>query len=189
MTDWGVHMLDYALLGMKASEPISIMATGGKFADPNGASETPDTMSVVYAFDNFSVEWEHTLGIGLGPYGKTHGVAFIGENGTLVLNRGGWEVIPEKEKMKAVSHQKPKDKGLDLHMENFVGAILKNDRSVLNAPIQVGRDIAVFSQMGNIAYRTGEKLYWDRSKKKFTNKKANSYLFAKYHNGYKLPTV
>jgi hypothetical protein len=74
-------------------------------------------------------------------------------------------------------------------MENFVGAILKNDRSVLNAPIQVGRDIAVFSQMGNIAYRTGEKLYWDRSKKKFTNKKANSYLFAKYHNGYKLPTV
>ncbi len=26
MTDWGVHLLDYALLGMKAEKPKSIMA-------------------------------------------------------------------------------------------------------------------------------------------------------------------
>lgn len=186
MTDWGVHLLDYALLGMKVSDPISVMASGGKYADPNGAAETPDTLSAIYEFEDFSIQWEHALGIGQGMYGRTHGVAFIGHNGTLVLNRNGWEVIPEKERMQAVPLQKSKDKGLDEHMVNFVEAIAKQDSSMLNASIQVGAHIAAFSQMGNIAYRTGKKLYWDKEKRKFTDKEANQYLQAKYHNGYKL---
>lgn len=189
MTDWGVHMLDYALLGMKVSDPISIMASGGKFANPEGASETPDTMNVVYEFADFNIQWEHAIGIGLGPYGRNHGVAFIGNNGTLVLNRDGWEVIPEKDRMAAVALQKPKDNGLDEHMKNFVQAIVKEDKSILNAPIQAGAHIAIFSQMGNIAYRTGQKLYWDRTKRKFNDRKANKYLLANYHNGYTLPRL
>lgn len=186
MTDWGVHMLDYALLGMKASYPRSIMASGGLFADPNGASETPDTMTAVYEFDQFNIQWEHAIGISSGLYGRDHGVAFIGDNGTLVLNRRGWEVIPEKDKMEPVGLQVPKDRGLDRHMENFVEAIAKKDRSLLNAPIEVGAHTAIFSQMGNIAYRTGEKLFWDQQKSRFTDKNANKYLMATYHNGYKV---
>ncbi|WP_437918985.1 Gfo/Idh/MocA family protein [Sphingobacterium sp. LRF_L2] len=189
MTDWGVHMLDYALLGMKAAEPISIMVAGGKFANPNGASETPDTMTAVYEFGDFNIQWEHSIGISQGPYDRDHGVAFIGENGTLVLNRNGWEVLPEKGKMDAVPLQKPSDNGLEKHMENFVEAIQKNDRTILNAPITAGANIAIFSQMGNIAYRTKRKLFWDTQKRKFTDKEANKYLVANYHNGYKLPTV
>ncbi len=189
MTDWGVHMLDYALLGMKASNPVAVMASGGKFADPNGASETPDTLKTVFEFADFNIEWEHALGIALGPYSRSHGVAFIGNNGTLVLNRNGWEVIPENGKMVAVTLQHPKDNGLDVHMQNFVEAIVQKDKGHLNASIQVGADIAVFSQMGNIAYRTGEKLYWNSSNRKFTNSQANRYLKPKYHNGYKLPSI
>ena len=75
---------------------------------------------------------------------------------------------------------------LTLLFANFVEAIAKQDSSMLNASIQVGAHIAAFSQMGNIAYRTGKKLYWDKEKRKFTDKKANQYLQAKYHNGYKL---
>lgn len=189
MTDWGVHMLDYALLGMQVADPVSVMATGGKFAAPDGGSETPDTLTVAYGFEDFSIIWEHTIGLSHGPYGRDHGVAFIGENGTLVLNRRGWEVLPEKGRMEAVPLQKPQENGLLTHMNNFVEAILRKDASILNAPIQVGGDIAIFSQLGNIAYRHGEKLYWDKNKRKFTDEKANRYLKAHYHNGYKLPTV
>lgn len=189
MTDWGVHLLDYALLGMKVSDPISVMSSGGKFADPNGASETPDTLSVMYEFEDFSIHWEHAIGIGLGLYGRSHGVAFIGNNGTLVLNRNGWEVISEKDRMESIPLQKPKDRGLELHMKNFIEAITKKDSLMLNAPIQVGANIAAFSQMGNIAYRTGKKLYWDADKRRFTDREANKYLAAKYNNGYKMPSV
>ena len=189
MTDWGVHMLDYALLGMKVSDPISIMASGGKFADPNGAAETPDTLTAVYQFDDFNIQWEHALGLDLGPYNRTHGVAFIGNNGTLVLDRGGWEVISEKDKGITVPLKKSSDNGLEKHMVNFVDAIVKKDASMLNAPIEAGAHIAAFSQMGNIAYRTGKKLFWDKKYRKFTDREANKYLVSEYHNGYKLPNV
>ncbi|SMG21528.1 Gfo/Idh/MocA family protein [Sphingobacterium psychroaquaticum] len=187
MTDWGVHMLDYALMGMKATTPKSIMATGGNFADPNGAAETPDTLTAVYEFDNFYIQWEHALGMDLGPYDRTHGVAFIGNNGTLIVNRNGWEVIPEKDGGPAVPLQKSSDNGLEKHMVNFVDAIVAKDKGMLKAPLEAGAHIAIFSQMGNVAYRTGRKIYWDKGKQRFTDSEANKYLAAPYHNGYKIP--
>jgi hypothetical protein len=42
--------------------------------------------------------------------------------------------------------------------------------------------------MGNIAYKTGEKLYWDAAKGGFrNNKSADKLIKAQYHNGWKLP--
>lgn len=96
MTDWGVHLLDYAFLGMKAKTPNSIVSVGGKYAAPDSAYETPDTLMALYEFDNFNIIWDHAVGIGNGNYGRDHGIAFIGNNGTLVLSRSGWEVIEEK---------------------------------------------------------------------------------------------
>ncbi|WP_293907034.1 Gfo/Idh/MocA family protein [Sphingobacterium sp. UBA5670] len=189
MTDWGVHMLDYALIGMKVSDPVSVMAAGGKFAYPDDAAETPDSLTTVYEFDGFNVQWEQATGIDLGPHEKTHGVAFIGNNGTLVVNREGWEVIPEKGRMDAVSFQRSQDNGLDKHMVNFVTAVRQKSVEGLHAPIEAGAHIAIFSQMGNIAYRTKKKLFWDKQKRSFNDKDADQYLAKVYHNGYNLPKV
>ncbi|WP_312330520.1 Gfo/Idh/MocA family oxidoreductase [Sphingobacterium sp.] len=189
MTDWGVHMLDYALIGMKVSDPVSVMAAGGKFAYPEDAAETPDSLTTVYEFEGFNVQWEQATGIDLGPYQKNHGVAFIGNNGTLVVNREGWEVIPEKGRMEAVSFQRSQDNGLDKHMVNFVEAVRKRSAEGLNAPIEAGAHIAIFSQMGNIAYRSKKKLFWDKQKRSFNDKDADQYLAKVYHNGYNLPKV
>ena len=191
MTDWGVHMIDYALLGMKATVPKSIVATGGKFAYPDDASETPDTLTTIYEFEGFNLQWEHATGINGGPYNRTHGVAFIGNNGTLVVDRGGWEVIPEKEnekdKIQAVGLQKASDNGLLLHTKNFVDVIQSRKFEDLTAPIQAGAHVATVCQMGNIAYRTGKKLYWEPGKNNFTDAAANKLLAAEYHNGYRMP--
>lgn len=189
MTDWGVHMLDFALIGMNVSDPRSIMAAGGKFAYPDDVEETPDTLTTLYEFNGFNVQWEHAIGIDQGPYNKGHGVAFIGNNGTLVLNRQGWEVLPEGNRMEAVPLQRAKDDGLERHMNNFVEAIFAQDRTILKAPIEAGAHIAVLSQMGNIAYRTGKKLYWNKEKQQFSDKEANRYLAAAYHNGYTYPKI
>ncbi|WP_367209829.1 Gfo/Idh/MocA family protein [Sphingobacterium sp. R2] len=189
MTDWGVHMLDYALIGMKVSDPVSVMAAGGKFAYPEDAAETPDSLTTVYEFEGFNVQWEQATGIDLGPYQKNHGVSFIGNNGTLVVNREGWEVIPEKGRMDAVSFQRSQDNGLDKHMVNFVEAVRKRSAEGLNAPIEAGAHIAIFSQMGNIAYRSKKKLFWDKQKRSFNDKDADQYLAKVYHNGYNLPKV
>ena len=199
MTDWGVHMIDYALYGMKANTPNSVMALGGKFAYPDDASETPDTLQTVYEYDDFSILWEHATGISGGNYGRNHGVAFIGNNATLVVDRNGWEVIPEEEfqgwgkegipKLEAESHGKGDANGLDLHTVNFIEAVKNRDASKLNAPIKVGYDAAVVSHMGNAAFKTGNRIYWDADNGKFKEKEANKFLKADYQNGWKLPMV
>lgn len=192
MTDWGVHLLDYALMGMKVANPKSIVTVGGKFAKPDSADETPDTLMALYEFEGFNIIWDHAVGIGNGNYGKDHGIAFIGNNGTLVLNRGGWEVLEEKKNAGKVSMawQKSVDNGLDKHMVNFVDVIKSRKMQDLHCPIQAGSDIACFSQMGNIAYRTGKKLFWNAKEQAFTDAAINKqYLMKEYHNGYVLPKV
>ncbi|MBV4358639.1 Gfo/Idh/MocA family protein [Pinibacter aurantiacus] len=194
MTDWGVHMIDYALLGMKANTPKSVVASGGKFAYPDDAEETPDTLTTVYEFNGFNMLWEHATGINDGPYSRDHGVAFIGNNGTLVVDRGGWEVIPEKingkEKMDAVARQKKEDDGLTLHAQNFIDVVKSRKMEDLHCPIQDGAHVATVCQMGNISFRTGKKIYWNDVRRDFNDDKAaNKLLSAEYHNGYKLPKV
>src|ERR1700712_457412 len=70
MTDWGVHLLDYGLLGMKAEVPKTIAALGGNFAYPDLYEETPDTLTTLYEFDHFNLVWDSAMGIGNGSYGR-----------------------------------------------------------------------------------------------------------------------
>lgn len=192
MTDWGVHLMDYAIFGMNAPVPKTVSALGGKFAYPELYQETPDTLTALYEFDNFNIIWDHAMGIDNGNFGRDHSIAFIGNNGTLELDRGGWEVIEEKrsERKVAVPRKKPVDNGLDKHTENFIAAVRSRKQSDLNCPIETGAHIATVCQMGNIAFRSGQKVTWNKNAAKFTDEKLNKqYLMAEYHNGYQLPKV
>jgi predicted dehydrogenase len=187
MTDWGVHLIDYILYGMGKSIPSSVMAMGGKYAFPDDDMVTPDTMTAVFDFNDFVMIWEHTIGIGLGNWRRPHGMSYIGENGTLVLDRNGWEVVPEKQRTEAVPVQKNIGNGQDLHAKNFIECLRSNTPDKLNAGIDIGRNVALVAQMGNIAYRTGEKVSWDNSKQAFNSAAANKLITPVYNNGYKLP--
>jgi predicted dehydrogenase len=189
MTDWGVHLVDYALLGMNAKDPISVMASGGKMAYPDDAAETPDTLATVYDFGEFIMLWEHAQAINNGNYGKDHGIAYIGNNGTLVLDRGGWKVITEGKNMETVEEVKKSDDGLANHTRNFIEAVKSGNYSQLAAPIQAGATVAQVCQMGNIAYKTGKKLNWDKNKRSFNDAAANKLIQPVYHNNYKLPKI
>ncbi len=192
MTDWGVHLLDYALLGMKADLPKSIVGLGGKFAYPDLYEETPDTLTTLYEFDKFNLVWDSAMGIDNGSYGRDHGIAFIGNNGTLILNRGGWEVIEERQSKNKVimPFQKSSDSGLDKHWVNFIDAVKSRKAEDLNCSIQAGAHVATVAQMGNISFRSGKKLLWNKAKGAFTDEAVNQqYLLSKYHNGYQLPKV
>lgn len=202
MTDWGVHEIDIALYAMGVEVPNSVMASGGKFAYPDDASETPDTLQTVFSYDDFNLLWEHATGIDGGPYNRSEGIAFIGNNGTLVVNRGGYDVYEENEregwsktgqkKMPSIEFKSIPEGAnyLDLHTVNFLDAIRDNDASLLHTNIRSGSIAAINANMGNIAYRVGEKLHYDKEKGQFkNNEKANEMLKAEYHNDWKKPVV
>lgn len=192
MTDWGVHMLDMVLGGMNVSDPISVAAIGGKMAFPLDASETPDTLTSVYDFGNFSLVWEQFMAMGTSPYFEDQGlpgVAFIGENGILAINRERWKVIPQIENGKYLTEAVPESRstasGLDAHTRNFVDCI--QSRKPTNCTIEMGRNAALVAHLGNIAYRTGEKLTWHADSQTLLNEKGSKLIKPSYRAPWTLP--
>ncbi len=197
MTDWGVHEIDIALFGMNADAPKSVMASGGKLAYPNDPAETPDTLQAIFEYDDFNMLWEHATGIDGGPYGRTEGIAFIGNNATLVLNRQGFEIVFEKKFRNdnadaKILAQEPvkRPEGvnyLDLHTQNFIESIKSDDATILKTPIVSGSVAAINAHMGNVAFKTGQKVFWDSGKSVFTKKEASRLIRPIYQNGWNLP--
>ena len=199
MTDWGVHLIDIALWAMDAKAPRSVVASGGKFAYPEDAQETPDTMTAIYEFDDFLLTWEHAIGIELGPFQRAHGVAFTGENGTLVVDRKGWELHPEErlEDQRPVGYKMPErprveadpaERGLDRHTADFVACMRSRRQPACNA--DTASLAAVNAHLGNIAFRTGGKLVWDAQKQAFAgppDSPANALLEPRYRAPWTLP--
>ena len=192
MSDWGVHLLDYALEGMGADLPTSILSSGGKFAYPNDAMETPDTLMATYAYKNFNIIWDHACGISHGLYGRKEGLAFFGENGTLVHDRAGWEVIPEISnkiaRMDAVPFKKGEGKGLYNHVGNMLECI--KTRELPNADVAIGAKVAKMSHLANISSRVGRGLVWDDANSLFVNDpEATALVKAHYRDPWKLPVL
>ena len=131
------------------------------------------------------------MGIDNGSYGRDHGIAFVGNYGTLVVDRSGWEIIEEKRNKNKVllPLQKKSNNGHRDHQKNFLKAIRENNSEILTCNVRDAAHVAKVAQMGNISFKTKQKLSWDINKNKFNDSMVNDrYLMNEYHNGYKLPT-
>ena len=187
LTDWGVHLLDMALWGMKVDHmPNRVMATGGNWAYPDNFAETFDTMSVIYEFDDFVMTWNNTT-IESGPYGKNYGVEFVGTNGTLVANREGWEVYPLQGKCEAAKCS-PDYQDLTLHHTDFYNCMRTRNMQTA-CTIDNGAMCAKYAHLGNISARVGSALVYDNEKQRFDNKEANKLIKPDYRKGWEFPKL
>ncbi|MEJ7616940.1 MAG: Gfo/Idh/MocA family oxidoreductase, partial [Pyrinomonadaceae bacterium] len=170
MTDWGAHMVDIANWGMGIKAPSSAVSVGGKYGFPDDAEETPDTQQVLWQFPDFSMVWEHATAIGRGPESRDHGVAFHGNNGVLVVDRGGWEVYPETERASAKKRKDYRYAGVPrqgtngedyhlLHVRNFLECMRSRKRP--NSDVEIGHNSMIACHLGNIAFRLGRQVKWD----------------------------
>lgn len=192
MTDWGVHLIDMALWVKGITElPLAVSASGGNFAFPDKAHETFDTMSVSYQMKDYTINWEHTAGTQSGPYGRAYGLAFVGNDATLVIDREGWELYPELDNGKYKVPAMPKQSGRDSHephMRNFIECV--KTRKDPACTIENGRLVAVYAHMANIALRTNTRLEWSAATKNFgNNAAANNLITPSYRKPWVLPKV
>jgi predicted dehydrogenase len=94
MTDWGPHHMDIIQWAMKVDGPLSAVAAGGRYCLKDNC-QTPDTLMTVFEYPGFVVRYSMRMGNGRRIEARPNGIAFYGTNGTLIVDRSGWEVVPE----------------------------------------------------------------------------------------------
>jgi predicted dehydrogenase len=188
VTDWGVHLLDIVQWVMNVDAPASIVAQGGKFYLQDNR-ETPDTLQVTYEYPGFVCVYENRECNANRPDDHGYGICFHGTLGTLFIDRGGFEAIPEKtskglNQCEPLSMKNSNHHNLD-HVRNFLDCV--KNRQVPICDIEIGHRSSSVAQLGNIAYRTKSHLVWDAKAERFSgNKKADQLLRARYRKPWKL---
>lgn len=188
MTDWGVHLIQVLLWAMGSEPPKAVMSSGGKYVlDDN--SETPDTQITVYEFPSYTMVWEHKVGVGLGLYNRPWGMAFVGTEGTVVINDEGWEVLVEHRK--ASLEPKKNRPGTDprpAHVRNFLDCVKSRQPTVEN--LEVGHHISTVAHLGNISLRTGRRINWDHANERVLNdSEADALVSRTYRAPWTLPNL
>lgn len=148
--NWGVHLLDIARWGLGVDFPSRVSATGGKFYFRDD-QETPDTLLVNFSYPSKTITWEHRLWTNQGQEGRSAAVAFVGDRGTLIVDRSGWKVYGQKDSFTAESSEL-----LPAHLRNFIDCI-KSRRST-NADLTSAHVSSAMCHLGNLAFRSGQNL-------------------------------
>lgn len=173
MTDWGTHLMDIVQWAMKVDGPSVITGQGGKYYIQDDA-QTPDTLQVTYEYKNpdFVCVYENRWDNANSMYGKSYGMEFHGTDGTLFIDRSGFEVIPEHididagtpvektggEQTMATKMSSVNDSHFD-HVRNFLDCVKSRRRPV--SDIEIGHRSTSACLLGNVAYRSRERIVWD----------------------------
>lgn len=190
MTDWGVHLIDIVQWAMGVDYPKSISATGGKLYLTDNR-ETPDTLMVTYEYPGFVCTYENRECNGNAINGQGYGIMFHGTEGTLYVNREYLEILPEKkldsdkklvDKIESIKVRTSNNHHLD-HVRNFLDCVKSRQKPI--SDIEIGHRSTSTCLLGNVAYRSGQRVSWDGKTERITNsKEAGRYLSRERRKGW-----
>jgi predicted dehydrogenase len=157
--DWGVHLNDLIMWGLKVTAPLSVSALGGKEWMRDN-SDTPDTLDVYYEYPGFTHIYTVRRGQNLyGFHGMNHGMEFQGTNGTLTLDRGGWWVTPAP----GSSLEPERHGGSEqhfAHVKNFLECLRRRNLHTAS-DIETVHRVTTTCHLANISYKIRRRVYWD----------------------------
>src|SRR5579884_3244453 len=194
MTDWAVHWLDIVQMAFDEAMPTTIGAMGGKLVTTDNL-ETPDTLQVTYQYPGFVATYEHREGNDQSMFDKDGGILFCGEDATMFLDRGGFQVIPETRwdvrdrKVRTQTEAKAmkvkmSDHGNDTHWANFLECM--KTRKKPTSDIEVCRRSTTTCLMGNVAFRSGVRVDFDPKATTVKQSEATPLMTREYRRPWKL---
>jgi predicted dehydrogenase len=160
LTDLLTHWIDVIQWYMDQPLPRTATSTGELYLMN---WECPDTIATVYEYPaNFNVTFTGALNGSI----DDGGIEFRGTEATLKIDRSHLALYPEGVKWaRGVQHPDPEilvhslhDGTID-HVKNFLECV--RTHKTPNAPVTAGFEAARSSWIGNLAYKSGEKLFWN----------------------------
>jgi predicted dehydrogenase len=172
--DWAVHLIDIVQWALETPGPLAITAVGQKLAVKDNG-DTPDTLQTTFEYPGFVCTYENREANGNSMFGKDYGIEFHGTQGTMFLNRSGFEVFPEtrkdeegKEVARSASMRMDEvDDGLLNHAGNMLECMKSRKRPACD--IEDGLHSSATCLLGVVALRTKERIEFDPVKQELRN--------------------
>jgi predicted dehydrogenase len=164
----GTHEVDVCRWALGVDYPKRVTTSGGRYQFHDDW-QFYDTLVTSFEYDDRAISWEGKSCQGMKYYGRDRGSTIMGTNGTVLVDRGGYEVYDLKGKKTnefkvgnetASSDLIGRDSMTDAHFANFIAAIRNGEK--LNAPIEVGNVAVTMLQLSNIAWTVNRELHLDQ---------------------------
>jgi predicted dehydrogenase len=190
MTDWGVHLIDpvHQCFDDKVM-PQAISSHGGKYYVEDNV-DTPDTLLATFEYPQWLLTYESRTTNPMPMFGHGAGTSIHGSDATLIVNRSGVWVVPNKKEsaVEPVTLTRENAKEMSVmnvpHWQNFLDCIKTRQRPTSDIENCVKSSVVCI--LGNIAYRTKLRLNWDAQNWTVQEKEAKPYLKANYRKPWKL---
>jgi predicted dehydrogenase len=169
---WGVHLIDTVMQMMNVKGPSGVAVSGGRYIFDD-SRDTPDTLEAIFDFQGFTLTYScrHANAFPSGSLtrgGRTdHGIQFFGTEATLLVDRSGYQIIPEGKNSEPIFSPQGLDGGGGTHQRNFIECLRSRRQPVCD--LVVGHRSTTTMQLANIAYRTGHKIRWDVDQEQIIN--------------------
>ena len=163
----GTHEVDVCRWALGVGYPKRVTASGGRYHFKDDW-QFYDTLTTSFEYDDAMLSWDGNSCEGMKYYGRDRGSTISGTNGTVLVDRDGYETYDLKGKrtseFKAGSQTSSfdligSDSMTDGHFANFIAGIRKGQK--LNAPVAEGNVAVTMLQLSNIAWEVNRELTLD----------------------------
>jgi predicted dehydrogenase len=163
----GTHEVDLCRWALGVDYPNAISASGGRYHFKDDW-EFYDTLVTSYEYDDKMITWEGMCCQGKEYYGRGRGATIHGTEGTVLIDRGGYQVFSLDDKLLKEFKLEKASKTQDLqsidsmttrHFENLINGI--RDGEKLRAPVQEGNISVTMLQLSNVAWKVNRTLHLD----------------------------
>ncbi len=189
----GTHEVDVARWALGLEWPQRINASGGRYAFQDDW-QFPDTMVTNFEYPDHMISWESRSCNGMKIYDRDRGITVHGTEGTVLLDRDGYEVydLNGKKTDEFVANKNRasssdlvgRDSMTDAHFANFIAGIQRGE--ALHSPITVANVSVTMLQISNIAWRLKRELALDTANGHIKDAEAMKQWGREYQPGWEI---